>query len=141
MQQPGVLIGSPAVAGQEEWLPDFMTEAANKKLRVDFIALHWYGWNPNSCNDVSALEGKIKWAEQWQRPIWITEWSCRLQSAAVTQKFFSDALVMFKKHPRVERYAWFLSRSTGEFADAALLDASGTPTALGKLYQAAPATR
>ena len=140
-QIAGVQLGSPAVAGQEEWLPQFMTQAAANNLRVDFIALHWYGWNANACNDVSQLENKIKWAEQWQRPIWITEWSCRLHSVAVNEKFFKDALVMLKKHPRVERYAWFLSRSTGEFANAALLDGSGKPTGLGQLYVAAPATR
>ena len=138
--QPGVLLGSPAVAGQEDWLPNFMTQAAAKKLRVDFIAVHWYGWNAGSCNDVSALEGKIKWAEQWQRPIWITEWSCRLQSPEVNQKFFADALVMLKKHPSVQRYAWFLSRSNGEFVNAALLDGGGKPTTLGSEYVAAPAT-
>ena len=140
-QQPGVLLGSPAVAGQEEWLPQFMQQAAAKNLRVDFIALHWYGWFAKSCDSVTALENKIIWAEQWKRPIWITEWSCRLQSPAVTQKFFSDALVMLKKHPTVERYAWFLSRSTGEFADATLLDGTGKPTTLGGLYVAAPSTR
>ena len=139
--QPGVQIGSPAVAGQEEWLPNFMTQIAAKKLRVDFIAVHWYGWNAGSCNDVKAFEGKIKWAEQWQRPIWVTEWSCRLQSLEVNQKFYADALVMLKKHPLVQRYGWFLSRSTGEFVNAALLDATGKATTLGNEYIAAPATR
>ena len=141
MNLPGVLIGSPAVAGQDSWLPNFMTEAASKNLRVDFIAVHWYGWDAGSCNDTSALEGKIKWAEQWQKPIWITEWSCRLQSVAVDQKFLSDALVMLKKHPLVVRYAWFLSRSTGDFANAALLDSSGKATGIGTEYIAAPATQ
>ncbi len=138
--QPGVLVGSPAVAGQDNWLPDFMTQVKTRKLRVDFIAIHWYGWDPGSCNDTSALEGKIKWAEQWNRPIWITEWSCRLQSVDVDKKFLAAALVMLKKHPSVERYAWFLSRSTGEFANAALLDGSGKATGIGSEYIAAAAT-
>ena len=137
-EQPGVSLGSPAVAGQEEWLPNFMTQVAAKKLRVDFIAIHWYGWNAGSCNDVSAFEGKIKWAEQWQRPIWVTEWSCRLQSAEVTEKFFKDALVMLGKHPLVQRYSWFLSRSVGEFANATLIETSGKVTPLGAAYTAAP---
>jgi hypothetical protein len=140
MDLPGVLIGSPAVAGMDTWLPNFMTQAASKNLRVDFIAVHWYGWDAGSCNDTSALEGKIKWAEQWQKPIWITEWSCRLQSVDVDKKFLSDALVMLKKHPLVVRYAWFLSRSTGDFVNAALLDGSGKATGIGSEYVAAPAT-
>ncbi|MEP7050477.1 MAG: glycosyl hydrolase [Pseudomonadota bacterium] len=138
-QVPGVLVGSPAVAGQGSWLPEFMMQVSAKSLRVDFIALHWYGWDAGSCNDTTALEGKIKWAEQWQRPIWITEWSCRLQSADVDKKFLADAQVMLAKHPLVERYAWFLSRSSGEFVNAALLDASGKPTAIGSEYASAPA--
>jgi hypothetical protein len=140
-QLAGVQVGSPAVAGQDNWLPDFMTQVSAKGQRVDFIAVHWYGWDSGSCNDTTALEGKIKWAEQWQRPIWITEWSCRLQSADVDKKFLADALVMLKKHPLVERYAWFLSRSTGDFVNAALLDGGGKPTAIGDEYVAAPALR
>ena len=139
--QPGVLIGSPAVAGMDTWLPNFMTQVAAKNLRVDFIAVHWYGWDSGSCNDTSALEGKIKWAEQWKKPIWITEWSCRLQSVDVDKKFLSDALVMLKKHPLVVRYAWFLSRSTGDFVNAALLDGDGKATGIGSEYVAAPATQ
>jgi hypothetical protein len=139
--QPGVKLGSPAVAG-EAWLNDFMTGIAAQHLRVDFIALHWYGWDAGSCNDTSALEAKIKWAEQWQRPIWITEWSCRLQSADVANKFYTDALTMFQKHPLLERYAWFLTRSASDpnnadFNNATLLDIDGNPTTLGNEYIAA----
>ena len=140
--QPGVQLGSPAVAG-EGWLPDFMTGVAAQKLRVDFIAVHWYGWNANTCNDTSQLEAKIQWAEQWQRPIWITEWSCRLQAVDVVNKFYTDALAMFKKHPLVVRYAWFETRSASDpndtdFNNATLLDVNGNPTALGNEYIAAP---
>jgi hypothetical protein len=145
MQQPGVLLGSPATAAQT-WEEDFMAAVAAQHLRVDFIAMHWYGWDAGSCNDVSSLEAKIKWAEQWQRPIWITEWSCRLQAADVVQKFYADALVMFKAHPLVQRYAWFLTRSASDpaqtdFSSATLLDQSGAPSALGNEYIAAPAVR
>jgi Glycosyl hydrolase catalytic core len=143
--QPGVKIGSPAVAG-EGWLPDFMTGVAAQNLRVDFIAVHWYGWDPGTCNDTSQLEGKIKWAEQWQRPIWITEWSCRLQPVDTVNKFYTDALAMFKNHPLVERYAWFETRSASDpnstdFNNATLLDPSGNPTTLGNEYIAAPSLR
>jgi hypothetical protein len=120
-----------------------MQQVAAKSLRVDFIAVHWYGWDAGSCNDVSGLEGKIKWAEQWQRPIWITEWSCRLQAADVVRKFYTDALAMFKNHPLVGRYAWYLTRTATDpnFANATLLDASGNPSALGNEYLAAPSLR
>jgi hypothetical protein len=137
LQLPGVLLGSPAVAGQS-WLDDFMAKAAAQGLRVDFIAMHWYGWDPGSCNTVTALEKKIQWAEQYQRPIWITEWSCRLQSEDVTRAFYSSAVQMFARHPLVERYAWFLTRADGDFAQAALLVANGAPTLLGHTFAFAP---
>ena len=38
-------------------------------------------------------------------------------------------------------YAWFLSRSDGDFANAALIDANGDPTPLGLDFIAAPARR
>ncbi|HEX3854768.1 MAG TPA: glycosyl hydrolase [Polyangiaceae bacterium] len=46
MQQPGVLLGSPATAA-EGWEEDFMAAVAAQHLRVDFIAMHWYGWDQN----------------------------------------------------------------------------------------------
>jgi hypothetical protein len=136
-------VGSPATSSSDQgkaWFQQFMTGVQQQGLRVDFIALHWYGWNAGSCTPTAnLLEDYIKWAEQWKKPLWITEWSCHLQSADVTRAFYAGALAMFKRHPLVERYAWFLSRSTGEFAGAALLDANGNPTALGQDYIAAPA--
>jgi hypothetical protein len=81
-------------------------------------------------------------AADQNRPIWITEWSCRLEPANVVEAFFIDALAMFKRHPLVERYAWYLTRSNdADFAGASLLDANGNPTALGNLYIAAPSFR
>ena len=136
--QPGVLIGSPAAAGTT-WLDQFMQQVTAQRLRVDFIAMHWYGWDPGTCDNVSGLEGKIQWAEQYHRPIWITELSCRNQGAAVVNKFYVDALAMFERHPLVARYSWYLSRATGEFATASLLDpVSGQPTTLGNSYISAP---
>ena len=145
LEQTGAQLGSPATA-QREWLEGFMAGARAKGLRVDFIAMHWYGWDAGSCNDVSSLEDKIQWAEQWGRPIWITEWSCRVQPTDVVEKFYSDSLAMFKKHPLVHRYAWFLTRAGSDpnhvdFTNASLLDGTGAPSGLGNRYIAAPAHR
>jgi hypothetical protein len=141
--QPGMRVGSPATSSSDQgkaWFSQFMTSVQQQGLKVDFIALHWYGWNAGSCTPTAnLLEDYIKWAEQWNKPLWLTEWSCHLQSADVSKAFYDGAIAMFKRHPLLERYAWFLSRSTGEFAGAALLDANGNPTALGQDYIAAPA--
>jgi len=51
--------------------------------------------------------------------------------------FYSGALAMFAKHPRLERYAWYPWTKNNELVDP---DA-GTLTALGTVFAAAPASR
>jgi Glycosyl hydrolase catalytic core len=148
---PGVKIGSPGTGGAccpntgEDWLNQFMAAIAQNKLREpDIIAIHWYGWGSGECDDTSQLEAKIQWAEQWNLPIWMTEWGCyQAESTQVVDKFYADAIAMFKNHPLLERYAWYLSRSSSDpnFANATLLDQNGNPTALGSEYVAAPSYR
>jgi hypothetical protein len=140
--QPGLRVGSPATASDgQAWFEEFMQGVEQQGHRVDFVAIHWYGWDTGSCDDVSIFEAYIEWAEQFARPIWVTEWSCRVQSAELNQAFFTAAVEMFGRHPLVERYAWFLARSEGDFAGGALLDQSGVPTAFGEAFMATPALR
>ena len=155
---PSLRLGSPATsstsAGQT-WMTQFMTQAAQENLRVDFVAIHWTGQGASACADAATLEGYIRWAEQWQKPIWLTEWSCTTstaapgtywgpppaptdQDSATIKAFYDAALAMFANHPLLERYAWYLSRGTD---DTALIDTTtGMPTPLGTDYAAAPAT-
>jgi hypothetical protein len=136
-------LGSPATsanAAGQMWFEQFMTQVKSQHLRVDFIALHWYGWNSGSCNDASTLESYIKWAEQWNLPLWITEFGCMNMSdptAATVKTFYDDVLVMFKKHPLLERYAWYLSRSSDN--NALISSSTVMLTPLGTDYAAAPA--
>jgi hypothetical protein len=142
-----VRIGSPATQGNSTgltWIQSFMNQVnadTTGNLRVDFIASHWYGWNAGSC-DASAtnLEAWLKQIEAiaGNRPIWLTEWGCLNQSntsTAVVQAFFSGAIAMFAKHPRLERYAWYPWTTNNE------LIASGALTSLGTVFAAAPASR
>jgi hypothetical protein len=80
---PALRIGSPATsanANGQTWFKDFMAQVNSDTtgtLRVDFLALHWYGWNAGSCeSNASSLESYIKTMEAipGNRPIWITEW-------------------------------------------------------------------
>jgi hypothetical protein len=143
LQQPGVVrLGSPATSANtagQMWFEQFMTQVKQKGLRVDFIALHWYGWNSGSCNDANALESYLKWAEQWNLPLWITEFGCLNMSAptaATVKTFYDDDIVMFKKHPLLERYGWYLSRATDN--TALINSTSNMLTPLGMDYAAAP---
>jgi Glycosyl hydrolase catalytic core len=146
--QVGVRVGSPATQANstgQAWFTNFMNQVnadTTGALRVDFIAAHWYGWNAGSCDaNASALEGYIRWLEAipGNRPIWLTEWGCLNQSnptAAVVQAFFSGAIAMFGRHPRIERYAWYPWTTNNE-----LVANDGTLTALGTVFSAAPASR
>jgi hypothetical protein len=115
-----------------------MAQVASKALRVDFVAVHWYGWNAGSCNDAKELEAYITWAEKFKKPIWITEFGCLNQSnpsADVVQKFYASALEAFARHSSVERYAWYPWTTNNELVD------TGNLTTLGTAFAAAPATR
>jgi hypothetical protein len=146
---PALRLGSPATQGNGTgltWIQNFMSQVdadTSGKLRVDFIATHWYGWNSGSCDAKAAnLESWLKQIEAipGNRPIWLTEWGCLNASnpdAATVKAFYSGALVMFARHPRLERYAWYPWTKYNELVDA---DA-GTLTTLGTAFAAAPATR
>jgi hypothetical protein len=137
-------VGSPATSADapgQAWFTDFMTQATAQSLRVDFIALHWYGWNAGSCDAKAAqLESYIRWAEAipGNRPIWITEWGCLNLSnpdPATVQAFYTGALAVFAKHPRIERYAWYPWTVNNELVAAT----GGTLTSLGTALANAPA--
>ena len=142
-------VGSPATQANssgQAWFKSFMQQVdadTTGKLRVDFIAAHWYGWNSGSCDKAaSSLESYVRWLEALpgQRPIWLTEWGCLNDSnptAEVVQAFFSGAVAMFAKHPRIERYAWYPWTTNNEL----IVTDGGTPTALGAAFAAAPPYR
>jgi hypothetical protein len=141
---PGLRVGSPATSANgngQAWFTQFMSGATQQGLRIDFVALHWYGWSAGSCDNANALETYLKWAEQFKLPMWLTEWGCLNQSdptAATVKTFYDDAIVMFKKHPLLERYGWFLSRASDN--NALISSSTVTPTPLGSDYAAAPST-
>ncbi len=140
---PDIRVGSPAVSDDgRAWLEDFMAEVEQNGLRVDFIAMHWYGWNAGSCT-ASQLEGAVNWASQWGLPVWITEFGCMGSSNPDEQTvldFFNDAIPMLLSHPLVERYAWY---PWNTYNDLYLEDSNGTRsiTALGNAFAAAPQYR
>jgi hypothetical protein len=74
--------------------------------------------------------------------MWLTEWGCLNQSdptSAAVKTFCDDASVMFKKHPLLERYRWFLSRASDN--NALISSSTVMPTPLGGDCAAAPSTR
>jgi hypothetical protein len=137
---PDVLVGSPATSADgQAWLKDFLSQADAANLRVDFLALHWYGWSAGSCDAKAlTLEYYINWAEKLpgNRPIWITELGCMNQSnpdRTTVEAFYAGALAMFARHPRVVRYAWYPWLTNNE------LVSNNALTPLGQALAKAPA--
>lgn len=138
---PSVGVGSPSTSGDgQAWFTDFLSKADARGLRIDFLNLHWYGWNAGSCDSkASTFESYLRWAEglPGNRPIWITEWGCLNQSApdtATVQRFYTAAVAMLARHPRVERNAFYPYIKNHE-----LFGADGTLTPLGTAFAATPA--
>jgi hypothetical protein len=138
LEATGRKLVSPAVSACEDpkdanclnplWLEQFMASCA--RCRVDAIALHWYG-----C-DVNALAAYLdKRAHQFNKPLWLTEWSCP-DWAGNPVVFMQRALPVVQA--RVERYAWFATRTKGwPYLDP--LITGDNLTSLGSVYrEAAP---
>jgi hypothetical protein len=140
---PNIRVSSPAVSDDgRAWLESFMTQVKAKGLRVDFIAMHWYGWNAGSCTS-GQLEGAINWASKWGLPVWITEFGCMGSSNPNEQTlltFFNNSIAMLKNHPLVERYAWY---PWNTYNDLYRANASGVfvITSLGTAFVTAPQYR
>ena len=119
LQATGLRLGSPAVAhsGDKEggWLDRFMTGAAQRGLRVDFIALHWYG-SDFSGAAVGQLKSYLDAVHaRYGKPVWLTEYSLidfsggspRYPTQAQQAAFARGSGAMLEKLSYVERYAWF----------------------------------
>lgn len=105
-EQGNLRLGSPGVSGDLgglTWLEEFMKGAKKQKLRVDFLALHWYGGT-----DVEKFEDWLdKMYKKYKLPIWVTEFNGWSGSLKEMTDFAVDSFKMLEKHRRVERYAYF----------------------------------
>ncbi|MFD9700170.1 sigma-70 family RNA polymerase sigma factor [Lentzea sp. NPDC059081] len=141
----GLRVGSPAVAHSGDkaggWLDQFMTGAAQRGLRVDFIAVHWYG-SDFSDAAVGHLKNYLEAVHnRYGKPVWLTEYSlidfsggsARYPSQAQLAAFARGSSAMMESLPWVERYAWFAlpadKPGTGLYAPG------GTPNQAGQAYR------
>ena len=139
LEATGMKLGSPAVTDTSQgsaWLAAFMTGAKQKGLRVDFLAVHWYG----DCSDPSNLITYLAQRAIDGLPLWLTEFSCYNQSTAVNTQFLQEVAPMLAALPYLERVAWFTNRPyPNGYEYTSLLNADGSPTSVGEAYQAIPA--
>lgn len=113
----GLRVGSPAVSdGGLGWLYEFMNKAEAAKLRVDFVAVHYYRATADPGNAKAAADqlfGFLKGIhDRTKRPIWVTEWNNGANWTTAPdpndkqQKAAIAAMIrMMDETPFVERYA------------------------------------
>jgi hypothetical protein len=142
-QSRGMKIVSPAVnycggncneTDPYVWMQTFLNACTG--CQVDYIAVHTYVCTLN------ALKGYIqKFETQFNKPIWLTEFSCldgSLQPTAANQlTYMSQAIPFLESDPMIFRYSWFTGRYNTQ-PNVNLLGTSGTLTALGKEYVGLP---
>ena len=149
LMSTGLRLGSPApatgAADAGGWLDRFMTGAAARGYRVDFIALHWYGsdFSPRATDQLRGyLDATYR---RYHKPIWLTEYALirfgsvtRYPSQAQQADFVRASTAMLERLPYVERYAWFALPASSTNSTGLYLD-GGTPTTVGAAYRAAGA--
>lgn len=142
----GMRLGSPAVAYGGDtpggWLDQFMSGAASRGYRVDFITLHWYGsdFGPAAVGQLKNYVQAVY--NRYHKPIWLTEYALinfgsgqRYPTQAQQAAFVTGSTAMLDSLPYVERYAWFALPSKGN--DTGLYSNGTTATQVGLAYRAA----
>ncbi|WP_198653409.1 glycoside hydrolase family protein [Actinocorallia populi] len=145
----GLILGSPSVATGGElpggWLDRFMKGAKKRKLRVDFITLHWYGADFRAKPAALQLRSYLrKVHKRYKKPIWLTEFALtdftrgapRYPSQKQQAAFLRQAAKMLRGEPYVKRYAWFALPT--DRSGTGLYDPDGSPTPAGRAFRSAP---
>ena len=144
----GVALVSPAMnygtlSGYSDpikWLDEFFTYIPLEQSGIKVIAVHCY------MNSASSVKSYIERFYKYDLPIWMTEfcaWDGGVAGMTGQMDYMADVVTYMELNPRVERYAWFMPR-TSSSVDALpynQLLTHGVPselTQLGKLYAALP---
>ena len=150
LEATGLRLGSPAVAvGAADpggWLDRFLAGARDRGLRVDFIALHWYGADFGDAA-VDHLRSYLEAVhDRYGLPIWLTEYALiRWEGGGSTYptdaeqaSFVDSSTAMLQALPYMERYAWFaLPTPEDRQATGLYHHDTATPTPAGTAYRAA----
>eukprot|EP01084_Bolivina_argentea_P204461 349172_1 len=135
-------LGSPGCTegGTWSWLKQFMEGIeSNKSLRVDFIAVHWYG----DCTKPQTLNSFLSQVNSTYEkyPFWLTEFSCINGNEQLNDNFFKAALPILQSYDRLERYSWFTDRwptNGKDYPGVTLFDTKSHLTQVDVDYMNAP---
>jgi hypothetical protein len=139
----GVPLVSPSCAWPErEWMEQFMGNATERCLRVDYLGVHWYG-RANFTVFAKYMEDLY---EKYQLPMLITEFAPADYSAkrmtenpfspAEVLEFMKEALPWLEQQDYITGYAWFSFTPTNPAGwSSSLFDTDGNLTAIGRFYK------
>jgi hypothetical protein len=100
----GLRLSSPATSSDGlgmAWMDQFMDGAKKRKLRVDFIAVHWY----RSANEKDLEHWIAELHRKWNRPIWVTEFNAFF-TRGDKDRFAEMSFKMLQQNRLVERFAY-----------------------------------
>jgi hypothetical protein len=124
----GLRLGGPAPSSDGKGMAWLMAEVEKRRLRVDFIALHWY-----RSSDPKELE---TWLDamhrKYRRPIWLTEFNAQY-SGGDRERFAERSWKILRRLRYVERFAYF-TPSPGKPASLYADRWGGDLTPLGQKY-------
>ncbi len=135
---PGMNFCGPAAncngTSPYDYLEDFFEACVD--CQVDYVAVHWYNCDLPSLRDYLEPGGSLEGFEQFEKPIWLTEFSCNGDASVAEQEAFMRVAVPYlEQNPHVFRYSWF---SADPIPNAKLMDDFGEPIALGNVYLSLP---
>jgi len=145
MQKTGLRLGTPVVTqdqafGSGKWLTNFMDKAHSEKLRIDFIAVHWYDWGNqtnNAATDSLTAERVfsrfVTYIERVSQaypgyPIWVTEYNANInRTSEVVHKYFMKLSADWMNgNSLIEKYSYFFPNTVPAVNSDNTLTAAGT---------------
>jgi hypothetical protein len=104
---PAVTNGDPATGMGLGWLTRFLEFCDGLGCTIDFVAIHWYGYD--SASNVQGFKEHVMQAYDagGRRPLWITEFGTT-GSTADQQAFLENVIPWLDSQAFVERYAYFM---------------------------------
>lgn len=131
LEATGLRLSSPAPSSDTlgmDWLAEFMKQVKKRKLRVDFIAIHWY-----RSNDLDKFGDWLRELRgDYDRPIWLTEFNVWKGDQKTQERFLKGAVKIMERSSYVERYTYF---NPGRNAPGTLFTPEGSLTPLGEFYR------
>ena len=149
LMNTGKVLGSPAVAFGGDtpggWLDRFMSGAAAKGYRVDFVAVHWYGGDFTTPNAVAQLKQYLEAVhDRYHKPVWLTEYALidfshgtRFPTDQQQAAFVTASAAMLDGLPWLQRYAWFGLPAKDDGPSSGLFHSGAAPTLAGRAFEVA----